>query len=70
MIRLIIKGSDKDAHDAATLRDIPLRHTVRCSPSNETVAWVEDDYRKEVTRWLCEDSGEPPFPAGTLLHHT
>ena len=65
MIRLLIKGDESQVHAAAKKRRIPItdvrRHNECC------IADAPQKYTAKVMEWFGE-AGNPPFPAGSLLH--
>ena len=73
MLRLIVKGNKLEATRAAANRAIPFVFVRELRPVHhlgaQTVGLTGVQHRDKVTRWFCE-SGDAPFPGGTLLLYT
>lgn len=72
MIRLWIKGSIKEAEEAAKLRNIPIQGLMAHSKRPECWCDTEDSNRLAVVQWFCEPVKcyeGTGYPSGTLLLH-
>lgn len=72
MIRLWIKGSMEEAQEAAKYRGVPIRNLKANDRRPEVMAETDDEHRKTVIMWFCEDVKcyeGTGYPSGTLLLH-
>lgn len=67
MIICIVKGTVREAQDAAYhCHGIP-HQWFSTTRFGEQVLRVEDNYLELVVEWFCRTQGKAPFPPGTLL---
>ena len=66
-MRVIVKGSQLHAEQAAQYRDIPA--TFVYTMKGESVLDVQDSELSKVVRWFCEIPETHDFPPGTCLYY-
>lgn len=71
MIRVIIKGSTKQALDSASKWQVKLKNMrtqkLPLSGGEETYANVKEEYRTVLHEWFHSDINESDYPPGSLL---
>lgn len=66
----IIKGSTKEAIQAAKNRDIPFFNACELDEGRSTCGHIPDSYADKVVEWFLESCGnKAPYPIGTCLYY-